>query len=417
MRRVVIAGMIGNGLEWYDFALYGIFAPILGKLFFPTQDTGAQLIASYGVFAAGFLMRPLGGIFFGYLGDRFGRKFALIFSLLAMAVPTTCIGLLPTYASIGLAAPILLILVRMMQGLALAGQFSGSITFIVEHAPMGRRGAAGASTVMSLCAGMLLGSGIATLMAEILSPAAFESWGWRVPFLLGAAIAFVGFYIRGHTEESPHYKKAKDEGTLSQTPVRDTILNHKADLLRGIGIYMSVTVPFYILTVFMTGFLSKILGYSTREALIINTISMAILMVLVVPTAALTDRLGRRRVMMIMAGIYLAATYPLFSLMVHPGFACALVAQMLLIIMVAFYIGAAPTVFVELFPTAVRYTGMSISYNICAALFGGTAPSVCFWLIEKTGVKIMPAFYIMFCAVLSLIAFIGYHDRYKEELK
>ena len=418
MRRVVIAGMIGNGLEWYDFALYGYFAPTLGKLFFPGSDPYVQLISTYGIFAAGFLMRPVGGLLFGTLGDKYGRKFALTLSLLMMAIPTACIGLLPTYASIGIWAPMLLACVRMIQGLALAGQFTGSITFIVEHAPADKRGAAGGTTILSLCAGMLLGSGIATFMAEILPQAAFESWGWRVPFLLGIVIAFVGFYIRHHTEESPHYEKAKDEGALSHTPVRETLRLHLGKLVRGVGIYLSVTVPFYTLTVFLNGFLSGILGYSIKDALLISTLSMILLMLLVVPTAALSDRWGRRRMLMATAVVYFIASYPLFWLMTQPGFLSALTAVMLLTVIVGFYIGMAPTVFVELFPTSVRYTGMAISYNICAALFGGTAPIVETWMIKQAhGMNTVPAFYLMLCAALSFIAFIGYHDRYKEELQ
>ena len=417
MRRVIIAGMIGNGLEWYDFALYGYFAPIIGKLFFPGSDPFVQLINTYGIFAAGFLMRPVGGVFFGLIGDRFGRKAALTLSLVMMAVPTACIGLLPTYSSIGIWAPILLALVRMMQGLALAGQFTGSITFIVEHAPSNKRGAAGGATILSLCAGMLMGSGAATLMAELLTAEQLTQWGWRIPFLLGVVIGLVGFYIRGHTEESPHYQKAKAEGTLSQTPVRETFAHHKGKLLRGIGFYLSVTVPFYIITVFLNGFLSGVLGHPPKDALLISTISMALLMVLVQPTAALTDVWGRKRVLMATTVAYFIFAYPLFMLLVQPGFWPAFAAQISLTVIMSFYIGAAPTVFVELFPTSVRYTGMSISYNICAALFGGTAPMVSTYLIKSTGMNTSVAFYIMLCAALSFIAFIGYHDRYKEELE
>lgn len=417
MKRVVIAGMIGNGLEWYDFALYGYFAPILGKLFFPGNDPYVQLISTYGIFAMGFLMRPLGGILFGALGDRFGRKFALTLSLLMMAVPTACIGLLPTYASIGIWAPILLAVVRMLQGLALAGQFTGSITFIVEHAPIHKRGAAGGTTILSLCAGMLLGSGAATLMAELLPQAALEDWGWRVPFLLGIVIAFVGFYIRKHTEESPHYEKAKGEGRLSKQPVRETLRRHWGEVLRGIGIYLSVTVPFYTLTVFLNGFITDILHRPAKDALLISTFSMVLLMLLVVPTAALTDKWGRKRVMMATCVAYFILAYPIFWLMTQEGFVSVFAGEMLLTIIVGFYVGAAPTVFVELFPTAVRYTGMSISYNIAAALFGGTAPMVQTWLIKHSGgMQLAPAFYLMLCAVLSFIAFLNYHDRYREEL-
>ncbi len=416
MRRAIIAGMIGNGLEWYDFALYGYFAPVIGKLFFPDHDPYVQMIATYGVFAAGFATRPIGGLFFGYLGDKFGRKFSLTLSILMMAVPTACIGLLPTYATIGLWAPILLTSVRLLQGISIAGQFSGSITFIVEHAPVGKRGIAGSATILSLCIGMLLGSLIATIFAESLSTQAFEAWGWRVPFLLGIIIAYVGFYIRHHTEESPHYIKARDEGKLSPTPLREAFKNHPWELLRGVGIYMGVTIPFYTLTVFLNGFVSKGLGHPVKDALLMSTLSMFLLLVMVPFTGWLTDLWGRKRVLMWSAAAYFVFAYPIFWFMTVPGFTAPLMAQLAFTVIVAFYVGGAPTVFVELFPTSVRYTGMALSYNICAAVFGGTAPFVETWLIRKTNMNTIVAFYIMFSAVVSLIAFIGYHDRYKEEL-
>lgn len=426
MRRVLIAGMIGNGLEWYDFALYGYFAPILGELFFPGSDSATQLIQTYGIFAAGFFMRPVGAVFFGSIGDKFGRKFALTLSLIMMAIPTACIGLLPTYSAIGIWAPILLMLARMMQGLALAGQFTGSITFIVEHAPRDKRGVAGGSTVLSLCAGMLMGSAAATFMAEILSPEAFKQWGWRIPFLFGILIAVAGYYIRSHTHESTHYEKAKEEGKLSEAPARETFKNHKMDVLRGIGIYLCVTVPFYTLTVFLNGFLVKVLGHPQKDALLMGTCSMILLMLLVVPTAALSDKIGRKRLLMATSVVYFLAAYPIFCLMTQPGFAPAFEAVLLFTLVIGFYIGAAPTVFVELFPTSVRYTGMSLSYNLCAALFGGTAPGICTWLVKVANQhpeldayiqkNTVVAFYIMLSAALSFIAFLGYHDRYKEEL-
>jgi MFS transporter, MHS family, proline/betaine transporter len=247
---------------------------------------------------------------------------------------------------------------------------------------------------------------------------AFESWGWRLPFLLGIEIAFVGFYIRHYTEESPHYEKAKHEGALSQSPVRKTMRLHLGKLVRGVGIYLSVTVPFYTLTVFLNGFLSGVLGHTIKDALLISTLSMILLMLLVVPTAALSDRWGRKRMLMATAVVYFVASYPLFWLMTQPGFLSPLMAAMLLTVIVGFYIGPAPTVFVELFPTSVRYTGMAISYNMSAALFGGTAPIVETWMIKEAhGMNTIPAFYLMLCAALSFIAFIGYHDRYQEELR
>lgn len=416
MRRVVVAGMIGNGLEWYDFALYGILAGTLGKLFFPLGDAYAQTLAAYGVFAAGFLMRPLGAVMFGYFGDKYGRKFSLTLSILLMAIPTACIGILPTYETIGIWAPILLTIIRLLQGLSLGGEFSGSITFVVEHAPKHRRGLAGSSTIMSLCAGMLLGLGVVTFFVSLMGQEAFESWGWRIPFLIGLAIAFVGVYIRHHTEESPHYERAKSKGHLSKTPLREVFTSHKLELMRGILIYLSVTVPFYILTIYLKTYLEKELGYTMQDALFITTVCMALLMFMVPLTGHLTDKWGRKRVLMATAAAYFVFAYPIFMLMVQPGFASAIGAAVMLAFIVGFYIGPAPTVFVELFPTSVRYTGMAISYNICAAVFGGSAPMVCTWLIKTTGEQAVPALYIMLCAALSFLAFIGYHDRYKEDL-
>lgn len=416
MRRAVIAGFVGNGLEWYDFALYGTFSAVIGKLFFPLTDPYAQMIATYGVFAAGFLMRPVGAVLFGYLGDKYGRKFSLTLSILLMAIPTACIGFLPTYEKIGMWAPILLTIIRLLQGLSLAGQFSGSIAFVVEHAPVSKRGLIGSTTVMSLCVGMLLGAFVATLFAELLSKEDFESWGWRVPFIIGVVIAFVGVYIRNHTHESPRYQQAKDEGLLSEKPFADALKNHPLELLRGVGIYMSVTVPFYILTVFMNSYLTNVLHHTQGFALMLNTVCMSLLLFLVPFTGSLSDRIGRKRILTLTAISYLIIAYPVFWMITQPGTLMPLIGILILTVNVAFYIGPTPTVLVELFPTSVRYTGMALSYNLCAAVFGGSAPMVTTYLIKQTGVLTVPAFYIMLCALLSIIAFVGYHDRYREEL-
>jgi MHS family proline/betaine transporter-like MFS transporter len=417
MRRVLLAGMVGNGLEWYDFALYGNFATIISDLFFPSQDQYVRMIATYGIFAIGFFARPLGAVFFGYIGDTYGRKASLTLSILMMAVPTACIGLLPTYQSIGIWAPVLLAVVRLLQGISVAGQFSGAIAFVVEHAPVGKRGFAGSTTILSLCAGMLLGSFVATLFTRLLTHEQLYSWGWRIPFLLGLIIAYVGFFIRHHTTESPQYEKARDEGMLSKTPVKDLFSNHLVELLRGIGVYMSVTVPFYILTVFLISFLAKDLGHPEKDALLINTLCMCVLMAMVPFTGALSDRVGRKRLLMATTVAYFITAWPIFWLLTQPGFYTPFAGQMLMTVVVGFYIGAAPAVFVELFPTSIRYTGMALSYNICAALFGGTAPMVATWMIEKTHMNTIVAFYIMLSAVCSFIAFLGYHDRYQEELE
>ncbi|MCD6035810.1 MAG: proP 1 [Rickettsiales bacterium] len=416
MRKVVISGMIGNGLEWYDFALYGYFATVISQQFFPSSDPYISLISTYGAFAAGFLMRPFGAIFFGMLGDKYGRKISLTLSILLMAIPTACIGLLPTYEQIGVFAPILLTVIRLLQGLSLGGEFSGSITFIVEHSKDNSRGAAGSTTIISLVLGMLAGSLVATFFAETLSQEDLLSWGWRVPFIIGIAIGFVGFYIRKFTHESPKYTKAKSAGALSKRPIHDVFTKHFMKMAQAIGIYISVTVPFYIFSVFMITYYSKIIGAPLDDALLINLIGMVFLIPVVLVSGWASDKIGRKRILIGAAIGYLIFAYPIFALTASGVFIYALTAQIIFALFLGLYIGPVPAVLVELLPTSVRYTGMAISYNVCAALFGGTAPLVSTWLIKETGNNAIVAAYIMICAVVSLFTLSHFKDKYQQDI-
>lgn len=420
MRRVVISGMVGNGLEWYDFALYGQFAPLIARHFFPNDGTPdgemLSLIATYGTFAAGFAMRPLGAILFGHIGDRYGRKLALTIAILMMAIPTACIGLLPTYAQIGIMAPILLTLIRLMQGLSLGGEFSGSIAFIVEHSKDGHRGLAGSASMASLVAGMLLGSLVATVTASLMSVEDLQEWGWRIPFVLGLLIGFVGFYIRHHTEESPKYLEAKEADTLSRTPLRDAFTKHLGPMAQGVGIYLTVTLPFYILTVFMISYLSQVLKHSIDDALILNSITMLFMLPVIVASAWWSDKHGRKPILLVSAAALLVLAYPIFMLINSGSFPLILCGLLLYALINGAFLGPVPAVLVELFPTSIRSTAMAVSYNIAGALFGGTAPIVSTWLIRETGDPKVVAFYLMASAAITVITLKFFRDRYKEEL-
>jgi MHS family proline/betaine transporter-like MFS transporter len=416
MRKVIIAGMLGNGLEWYDFALYAYMTTTISKLFFPAGDDAVHLLATLGIFAVGFVARPFGAVLFGWIGDRYGRRVALVTSIFMMAVPTGCIGLLPTYAQIGLAAPVLLTLIRVLQGLSLGGCFSGSITFLVEHAPQNRRGLIGSTSIVSLVIGFLLGSVIASLVKAPLSDAQFESWGWRIPFIIGIAIGFIGFYIRHHCEESPTYEKARREGTLSATPVKDTLTYELKHMAQAVAIYLTVTMPFYLLSAYFITFTERTLGRSKEEALLLNTMNMLILLVVSPLSAWLSDRFGRRLVLSLAAWAFLLASYPIFSLLLRPELASIVAAQALFAVIVGFYIGPVPALLVEIFPTRLRYTGMALSYNISAALFGGTSPMACQWLLNVTGSSYAIAGYVMAGAIVSLVALYYYRDRHLEML-
>jgi MFS transporter, MHS family, proline/betaine transporter len=417
MRKVVVSGMIGNGLEWYDYALYGQMAWLLSKLFFPEGDPTVALLATYGVFAAGFIIRPVGGVLFGWIGDTYGRKRAMVIAVLMMAIPTGCIGLLPTYAEIGIWAPILLTVIRLLQGLSLGGEFSGSITYIVEHAPPGRRGIAGTASLISLNMGFLLGLFVAGLCMQTLGQEAFEAWGWRIPFLIGIAIGFIGFYIRTHCSESPTYERAREEGHISKTPVRQAVREHPWEILQGFAIYMTVTMPFYLIAIYFISFSHKQLGVTMDDALSLNVINMTLMMLMYPLSAWASDRLGRKRVMMAGAVLLFLTAWPLFTLFT-PGapFVTIAIAQGLFALILGIYLGPVAALLVELFPTSVRYSGMAISYNISAAIFGGTAPFVCEWLIRATGSYAAIALYVMLCNIFSLIALYFYRERHTGAL-
>lgn len=416
MKKVVISGMLGNGLEWYDYALYGYMAPILGRLFFPSDNETVQLLATFGVFAVGFLFRPLGAILFGYIGDKYGRKAALVTAILMMAIPTGCIGLLPTYEQIGILAPILLTLIRVFQGMSLGGEFSGSIAYIVEHAPDDKRGIAGSASVVSLMLGFLMGSFVSLGFASSMSVESFESWGWRVPFILGIVIGFIGFYIRSHCGESPVYEEAREADALSATPVREVFKHHLKPMLSAFAFYLTVTMPFYLTSIYLMTFTEKFLGYTHTQALTINTFTMLAMIVTTVIGAILSDRLGRRKVLMRAAFGVMIAVIPAFLLMQQGNLWLTALAQIGFGLVLGFYLGPIPAVLVELFPTSVRFTGMALAYNAAAALFGGTAPMVCVWLLAQTGTPLSIAAYVILCNCCSLTALYFYKDRWREKL-
>lgn len=416
MKKVVISGMIGNALEWYDFALYGHFVMILSKLFFPTTDPYMATLATYAAFAAGFIMRPIGAIVFGYIGDKYGRRTSLSASILMMAIPTACIGLLPTYESIGIWAPILLVIIRLLQGASIGGEFSGCIAFLVEYSPMKKRALVGSASMVSLCAGMLLGSIVATSVSKLMPEAAFESWGWRVPFLLGMLIGLVGIYVRLSLHESPVYLEAKEHNKLSKQPLREVIRTYSKELLVAIGMYLMVTVPFYTFTIFVKNLMSANLGYSYSDSLMVNLLSITLAMFLMPFSAWLSDQYGRKPVMLYTTYAMIVLIYPIFWLLTSGGYEQALMSQLIFAVLVGMYMGPVPAALVELFPTRVRFTGVALSYNISAGIFGGSAPLMGTWLIQQTGRTDAVAMYIIVFALITLVSLKFYKETYRKQL-
>lgn len=417
-RKVIISGMLGNGLEWYDYALYGHMTVVFAQLFFtfgPDADPTMSLILTYLTFAAGFISRPLGAVLFGRLGDKYGRKKALTASMILMAIPTGCIGLLPTYAAIGYAAPILLVVIRILQGLSLGGAFSGSMSYVVEHADPKARARTGSVTMLSLVIGFLIGSLVSTTVASVMDHDSFMSYGWRLPFFVGVAIGFVGFWIRNHGEESPVYTEAKESGGLSESPVKEAFFKHPMKMFQGFAFYITVTIPFYVIAIYMIGYTQKHLGFSSEDALQINSLAMIAMFVPIWFSASFADRFGRRNVLMSVIVLMLLTTYPAFVMMQSGGFWQVAMAQMLLGFVLGCYLAPIPALLVELFPTRIRYTGLSLSYNI-SSIVGGLTPTMSELLIYKTG-NTMSVLYLMIGAgVFSFAALAMYKDKFRDKL-
>ncbi len=414
-RKVVISGMLGNGLEWYDYALYGHMSLVFATLFFPSEDASFALILTFLTFAVGFISRPLGAVIFGRIGDKYGRKQALTLSMILMAIPTGCIGLLPTYESVGILAPILLLTIRVVQGLSLGGAFSGSMSYVVEHADPAKRAMTGSVTMLSLVIGFLTGSLVSTLVSSSLPEEDFISWGWRLPFFVGVLIGVVGFWIRNHGDESPAYKEAKEAGTLSQSPVKDACFKETRKMLQGFSIYLFVTVPFYTLAIYMIAYSKAHLGLTQEQALQVNSMSMVAMFLLIIPAARAADRYGRRPILLGAIIVMMLLVYPAFQLMQNGDFWSIAMGQIMLSLVLGCYLAPIPAVLVELFPTRIRYTGMALSYNFCAIL-GGFTPAFSEKLIGMTGDKSSIMYLLIAAGICSFAALYTYKDRFREKL-
>lgn len=403
-RRAITAGIIGNVLEWYDFAIYGFFAAIIAKQFFPSDDPSVSLIAAFGAFAAGFLMRPLGAAFFGYIGDRVGRIRALQLSVIFMAVPTCMIGLLPTHETIGIAAPILMIGLRMMQGLAVGGEYTSSIVFLAEHAPPGQRAFYSAWSMFGAVGGILLGSAVGALLSTVLDTAELHSWGWRLAFISGIVVSASGYFIRRGLIERPVLQTGK-------LPLVEAFRDYGKDILRVVGLNLVNAVTFYLIFVYSITWLIQTVNESRANALEINTASMLVMLVMIPVFAKISDAWGRRPTILIgMGGIALFA-YPLVWLMHHADTMLIMLGQTGFAVFFACFASTVPAYMTELFPGKVRVTAVSVSYNLSLAIMGGTSPMVAVWLIERSHNDLAFAWYISCAALVSFLVALTIKDR------
>jgi MHS family proline/betaine transporter-like MFS transporter len=401
--RAISASVIGNALEWYDFTVYAFLAAIIGKHFFPSTDDTTALLSSFAVFGVGFVARPLGGVLIGLFGDKMGRKPALLLTIVMMAAGTGLIGILPTYASIGVAAPILLVLARLLQGFSAGGEWGGSASFLVEWAPPNRRGLFGSFHPASIFLGQLSGLGTTALLTSAIGSDAMSDWGWRVPFLFGALVGPLGLLIRRTVDETPAFKRAVvAPSSLITEDDRPVWLT----LIHAFCFVAVQSVVVYTFFSYFPTFMQKYLHLTASQALWSTTLANAVVMVTCLAAGAISDRIGRKPLMLIHCVAFLVLTYPLMALLLASGASLATVVaiQAFLGLLTGLFLGAFPAALVEFFPTRRRLTGLGTAYNLSSMVFGGFAPFIATWLINQTGSPIAVSGYVMFAAILSTVA-------------
>lgn len=404
LRRVVAASFIGNLVEWFDYAVYGYLATTIAVVFFPSSSPTAGLLATFGVFAVSFIVRPLGGIVWGHFGDRVGRRAALSLGILIMSASTFVIALLPGYAQIGMAAPILLLVVRLVQGFSAAGEYAGASAYLFEYAPSNRRGSYTSVVPASTAAGLLLGSLVVTLLTSTLSAQEMESWGWRLPFLLAAPLGLVGRYIRVKLEDTPEFQALEKDDSVARSPVKETFAHNKRPMVVAFGATCLNAVGFYMLLTYMPTYLSTELDMDATSASVSTTVALLGYIAAVLAAGRLSDRIGRPA-MLITAGILFALlSVPVFLLFGISGFIGVTLLQLGLGLMLSLNDSSLPCYLSELFPAQVRYSGFAFSFNSANALFGGTAPLVATTLIHLSDSNAAPAWYLAAAGLIALVS-------------
>lgn len=396
-RRAVTAAVVGNVLEWYDFAVYAYLATVIAKRFFPTGDEVSSLLSAFATFGVGFVLRPLGGFVIGRLGDVRGRKAALTLTIALMAVGTLMIGLAPSYDSAGVLAPCIVVLARLLQGFSAGGEWGTATAFLVEWAPAGRRGFYGSLQQCSVAGGLLLGSASAALVSTVLSTPDLEAWGWRIPFLLGGLIGPVGWYMRRHIEETPDFRDT------TPAPARGADEPLFRLMGRAFGFTVLWTVSYYIVLTYLPTFLQQHVHLPRAQALWSTALSLLVVMLASPLLGHLSDRIGRKPLLLTSCIAFIALPYLVLSLMLADrGLGTVIGCQILLALAIACFSGPGPAAIAEMFPTRLRTSGMSIGYSLAVALFGGFAPFIATWLIARTGDPVAPAWYVIGAAAVTL---------------
>lgn len=408
--RAVTAVAIANMLEWYDFIVYAFFAVYIARNFFPSDDPSVDLLKAFLAFGLGFVIRPLGAVVIGIYGDRAGRKAALVLTIMTMAVGTLLIAVAPTYAAIGMGAPLMLVAGRVLQGFSAGGEIGGAAAFLVEHAPPDRKGIFASWLQASMGMSNILGALVAFSVTTFIPAEAVTAWGWRIPFVIGLLIAPVGWYLLRTLEETPHFKAELERRARETLPVKPLLVSvfqdHWRSLLIGLGFSVLWAVCVYVLIIFTPVYVQTAFGFTASQSFSASLIGNIVLVGGCLMSGALSDSLGRRTMLGLGASLMFLAVLPLFMwLQASPTTATLVLVQTTFCLMVAIFVGVAPAALSEIFPVGVRSTGMSIVYNTSITIFGGFAPAILTWITQVSGGSVFaPAWYVMAAAALALFS-------------
>jgi MFS transporter, MHS family, proline/betaine transporter len=414
--KVLLAAGIGNFIEWYDFIVYGFLAPILAPLFFPSDDLVTSLLATFAVFGIGFGLRPVGGLILGHLGDRYGRRNALVLVIALMAVGTTMLGVAPTYAQAGIIGPIVLVLARALQGFAIGGEFASSSTFMVEYAPPGQRGRYGGWQMFSQMAGLLAGAVVAGVLTVLLAPEAAREWGWRAAFLLAVPLIGIALYVRLRLQDTPVFKRVESTAGAERLPILASLRRGWRRLLTMVGILCLPAIGVYALFVSMPAYLVATQGLPLKTGLISTIIGLAVFTAAIPPLAVLSDSIGR--LPLLLAGTLgtAALAYPAY-LVIDTGSVAEIVGvQLVAGLILALAHAPMPSVMVEAFGTRTRVSSVAIAYGVATALFSGTAPFVLTWLSSATGDARIPGVLVAAAGAVTFASILALPETHRAEL-
>ena len=410
-RRAIVAASIGNAFEWYDFTVYALFAIYISKAFFPGEDATTQLIKTFLTFGLGFLVRPLGSIVLGVYGDRVGRKPVLTVTILLMALGTGIIAFAPGYAAIGAGAPILLLVARVLQGFSAGGEVGGAAALLMEHAPPGRRGEYVSWLQATMAGSNIMGALAGFAVTSLLTHSQLESFGWRLPFAFGLLIAPIGLWIRSTLDETPEFKREVEQRTVPAAPLRTLLSKYPLAVLKGFSLSTMLTVSSYTLVIYMPTYVQTVLHYAPNEAFASSVVANILMVATCVLAGMASDRVGRRVVLIAAATWVVVLVLPLLWLMsARHGLPVLMLSQCLLCLGVGSFIGVAPPTIAEMFPAAVRSTGVSLSYNLAVTIFSGFAFAALTWLTAHVGLY-APGGYVLFAALLALPALLSLKPR------